>query len=126
MCKVTNGGGVGFGLMSKRQWSYHQPTPTPAKGIGKIQILYSALKIMEKPDLAFLGSPLKLGRRPPRNLTATNCNLKFFNILITLQNIPFEIDDDIEVVPTPGMLPMAVAVVASNTQVGTAAIAGKY
>ena len=43
----------------------------------------------------------------------------------TFQDIPFEIDDDVEVVPTPGMCPMAVAVVASNTQVGTVAIAGK-
>ncbi len=41
------------------------------------------------------------------------------------QNIPFEIDDDVEVVPTPGMFPMAVAVIVSNTQIGKVAFAGE-
>ncbi len=47
------------------------------------------------------------------------------NCFLLLWDIPFEIDDHIEVMPTPGFSHQAVSVMVHGTQLGTVAIAGK-
>ena len=42
------------------------------------------------------------------------------------QSIPFEIDEDVEVIPTPGHVNEATSVVVKNTQMGTVAITGQW
>ena len=46
--------------------------------------------------------------------------------MLFLQDIPYEIDDDLEVIATPGLFPHVVSVMCRDTPVGVVAIAGKY
>jgi glyoxylase-like metal-dependent hydrolase (beta-lactamase superfamily II) len=43
---------------------------------------------------------------------------------LCIQGIPYEIDDDVEVVPTPGHTGADISVIVSNTELGTVAVAG--
>ena len=58
-------------------------------------------------------------------VTCQNVMLQF-QVVVTLspQDRPFEIDDDLEVVASPGLVPSAVAVLVANSNLGPVAIAG--